>query len=309
MLIRSTPSLFNDLLRLRVGLIIQVLASEMSRLFKYPGVEATAALLALPPSEIKTLLSSLLSGHEIAMKTNDGFRQRSNTGGARRSSLIGTSTSEYESLHGLSRTLSRARSKNSDTIASTLLLTVNGSQPPVEVVFEAPGERAGTWLRRRQLDGALNRMPANFYSRVWQVLDRCHGIQVGGHLIPNTVTREMTPSELKFAMLVENTLNRLPEPEMRQMAVEALSILSLLTTVDCIEQIAWLIDIDRIIRRAEEMFQADQRNENIDSGDGDDFLDSAPSGRFGTMTYLVRSSAEMVDNELNATLPQSCIIQ
>ena len=314
MLIRSTPSLFNDLLRLRVGLIIQVLASEMSRLFNYPGVEATAALLALPPSEIKTLISSLLSGHEIAMKSSDGFRQRSNTGGSirsnRRGSLVGlSSTSEYDSLHGLSRTLSRAKSKNSDTMASTLLLTINGSQPPVQVVFEAPGERAGTWLRRRQLDGALNRMPANFYSRVWQVLDRCHGIQVGGHLIPNTVTREMTPYEMKFALLVENTLNRLPEPEMRQMAVEALSILSLLTTVDCIEQIAWLIDIDRIILRAEEMFLADQTSENIQSHHPQDFLDSAPSGRYGTMTYLVRSSAEMVDNQLNTTLPQSCIIQ
>ena len=55
------------------------------------------------------------------------------------------------------------------------------------------------------------------------------------------MTREMTPYELKFAMLVENTLNCLQEPEVRQMAVEALSMLSLVTTVDCLGQIAWLI--------------------------------------------------------------------
>ena len=306
MLIRSSPSLFRDLLRLRVGLIIQVVASEMSRLFNYPGVEATAALLALPPSEIKNLIDSLLSGNEIAIKAGDGFRQRSHTAGNRRGSLAGSSLVEYESLHSLSRTLSRAKSKNSDMIASSLLLTVNGSQPPVEIVFEAPGERAGTWLRRRQLDGALNRMPQNFYSQVWQVLDRCHGIQVGAHLIPSSVTREMTPYELKFALLVENTLNNLPEPEMRQIAVEALSMLSLLTTVD-IQQFEWLVDVDRIIRRAEELFLADQLEENGECEKAD-FLDSAPSGRYGTMTYLVRSSSEMIHNELNTTLPQSCII-
>ena len=92
----------------------------------------------------------------------------------------------------------------------TLLLTVNGSQSH-EFVFEAPGERAGTWFRRRQLDGALNRVPADFYAQVWKVLDRCHGIEFGGRVIPSTVTREMTPYELKFALLVENTLNCLPE--------------------------------------------------------------------------------------------------
>ena len=133
----------------------------------------------------------------------------------------------------------------SDVISSqTLLLTVNGSQSH-EFVFEAPGERAGTWFRRRQLDGALNRVPADFYAQVWKVLDRCHGIEFGGRVIPSTVTREMTPYELKFALLVENTLNCLPEPGMRQMIVEALSILSLLASIESIKQIGWIIDLDR----------------------------------------------------------------
>ena len=55
----------------------------------------------------------------------------------------------------------------------------------------------------------------------------------------------MTPYELKFALLVENTLNCLPEPGMRQMIVEALSILSLLASIESIEQIGWIIDLDR----------------------------------------------------------------
>jgi hypothetical protein len=30
----------------------------------------------------------------------------------------------------------------------------------------------GQWLRRRRLDGALNRVPRNFYPRVWSVLEK-----------------------------------------------------------------------------------------------------------------------------------------
>lgn len=33
-------------------------------------------------------------------------------------------------------------------------------------------DRQGQWLRRRRLDGALNRVPLDFYSRVWTVLER-----------------------------------------------------------------------------------------------------------------------------------------
>jgi phosphorylase kinase alpha/beta subunit len=33
-------------------------------------------------------------------------------------------------------------------------------------------DRQGQWLRRRRLDGALNRVPRGFYPRVWSVLER-----------------------------------------------------------------------------------------------------------------------------------------
>jgi hypothetical protein len=37
---------------------------------------------------------------------------------------------------------------------------------------EMESDRQGQWLRRRRLDGALNRVPRDFYPRVWQVLER-----------------------------------------------------------------------------------------------------------------------------------------
>ena len=33
-------------------------------------------------------------------------------------------------------------------------------------------DRQGQWLRRRRLDGALNRVPVGFYPEIWQVLER-----------------------------------------------------------------------------------------------------------------------------------------
>lgn len=37
---------------------------------------------------------------------------------------------------------------------------------------EVEGDRQGQWLRRRRLDGALNRVPREFYPRVWAVLEK-----------------------------------------------------------------------------------------------------------------------------------------
>lgn len=33
-------------------------------------------------------------------------------------------------------------------------------------------DRHGQWLRRRRLDGALNRVPIGFYSKVWNLLEK-----------------------------------------------------------------------------------------------------------------------------------------
>ena len=198
-LIRAQPHLFDDLLRLRVGLIIQILASELSRLFSITGPEASACLLSLPPSELKTLLSSLLSGQEIAV-VPDGKSIRSRSNSRNRRASLGENIHNH--IEGASKLSANLRH---DSVKNTLLLTMGGLNE--EFPYEPPGERVGTWLRRRQLDGALNRVPPDFYKRVWLVLDRCHGLQIGGRLIQGTVTREMTSSELKFALLVETTLN------------------------------------------------------------------------------------------------------
>ena len=45
-------------------------------------------------------------------------------------------------------------------------------------------DRQGQWLRRRRLDGALNRVPVGFYSEMWNLLHRVRkGATEGNKLI------------------------------------------------------------------------------------------------------------------------------
>lgn len=55
MFIRTEPQLFHEMLRLRVGLIIQVMAKELSRTLACDGEQASEYLLNLSPFEMKNL--------------------------------------------------------------------------------------------------------------------------------------------------------------------------------------------------------------------------------------------------------------
>jgi len=68
MFIRTEPQLFSEMLRLRVGLIIQVMASELGRALKCTGEDASEHLLNLSPYEMKMLLHHILSGKEFGVK-------------------------------------------------------------------------------------------------------------------------------------------------------------------------------------------------------------------------------------------------
>lgn len=52
-------------------------------------------------------------------------------------------------------------------------------------------ERQGQWLRRRRLDGAINRVPMGFYQKVWKILQKCHGLSIAGYVLPSSTTREV----------------------------------------------------------------------------------------------------------------------
>ncbi|XP_035230839.1 probable phosphorylase b kinase regulatory subunit alpha isoform X1 [Stegodyphus dumicola] len=299
MFIRTEPQLFQEMLRLRVGLIIQVMASELARSLKCSGDEASEHLLNLSPFEVKMLLHHILSGKEFVVK------------------------SELRNRHFYAR---------SGVVSVANPSKVQSKKSVVDIILGKDGQvddgsyesdRQGQWLRRRRLDGALNRVPRGFYPRIWSVLERCQGLSVG-KLLNQQLTREMTPGELKFALEVETVLNSIPQPEYRQLMVEALMVLTLLVEYDAVKTLGGIINVEHLVHKASRIFLEDQKkvsgdaticcaapsgNENPCGGAAgicQHFYDSAPSGCYGTMTYLIRSVAATMDclpkQELDCTI-------
>ncbi|XP_068972845.1 probable phosphorylase b kinase regulatory subunit alpha isoform X3 [Bombus flavifrons] len=288
MFIRTEPQLFLEMLRLRVGLIIQVMATELSRTLICTGEEASEHLLNLSPFEMKNLLHHIISGKEFAISSV----------GRGNFSVISCKSSKVSKKSQIGGFLSPDQTDGN----------------------EVEPDRQGQWLRRRRLDGALNRVPRDFYPRVWQVLERCQGLAIEGRILPQNLTQEMTSGELKFALAVETVLNTIPQPEYRQLVVEALMVLTLVTEYNVATSLGGLIAVEQLVHKANAIFLDDQmkidgdatlccakpkeQRETTAMGNllcggaayvCQHFYDSAPSGSFGTMTYITRAIASLLN--------------
>ncbi len=264
----------------------------------------------------------------------------------------------------------------SQTITSDADRATVGSAPED---FEA-GNRHGQWLRRRKIDGALNRVPSGFYKRLYQLLLRCRTLSIQNMTLDVSLTYEMTSGETKFALAVERIMNTIPTPEYRQLLVEALVMLGMLNEVDkklAINLSGQTISVDHLVSQAHQYFLKDQVScctfywrlcmaceihpltdcpqaeyggdsilccansttsaptaqqghhvHNSDYSDSDwapggaltcrrthglcvHFYDTAPSGRYGTITYLVRALSSVIPIPTNERghLPPECLQQ
>ncbi|XP_040178753.1 phosphorylase b kinase regulatory subunit alpha, skeletal muscle isoform isoform X2 [Rana temporaria] len=309
MYMRTQPSLFAEMFRLRIGLIIQVMATELSNSLQCSAEEATESLMNLSPSDMKSLLHHILSGKEFGVERSvrSMDTMASPAISIRDLGAVGATKSERA---GITRLKSDIK-VDVDALSATSLrpgdaLSSSGDLYTSSDDDGASDTRQGQWLRRRRLDGALNRVPIGFYQKVWAILQKCHGLSVEGFVLPSSSTREMTPGELKFSAHVESVLNRVPQPEYRQLLVEAILVLTMLAEVD-IQSVGGIIHVEKIVRIANELFcqeqkvlGADDAMLKVDPGTGICCLlyDSAPSGRFGTMTYLSKSVAITLQDSL-----------
>ncbi|ORY50715.1 phosphorylase kinase alphabeta [Rhizoclosmatium globosum] len=166
----------------------------------------------------------------------------------------------------------------------------------------------GRWLRRRKNDGALNRVPPEFYPKVWKVLSKCHGIIIGREFLPRDPTiSEKTPEELNFALQVESYLDVIRDPAERQIAVECLMVVSRIADRNPEIQInAGPLDLMKIIRDAVSQFwirwvgdqsallsSSDLSFEKNERFARRLFFDLAQEGNEGTMAYLAKSSVRI----------------
>ncbi|XP_043952960.1 phosphorylase b kinase regulatory subunit alpha, skeletal muscle isoform isoform X1 [Gambusia affinis] len=334
MSIRTQPSLFSEMFRLRIGLIIQVMAAELAQSLSCSGEEATESLMSLSPSELKNLLHHILSGKEFGVQRSVreadvgvspaiSIHHLGNSG-TTKSERAGISKLKSD-MKMLERRLSmldpskldqpvtptekgvRAQSVDVENIESGRYRLPSVESIDVPDSFPVSKDtRHGQWLRRRRLDGALNRVPVGFYQKVWKILQKCHGLSIEGFVLPSSTTREMTPGEIKFSVHVETVLNRVPQPEYRQLLVEAILVLTMLADVD-IPSIGSIIHVEKIVHQANDMFYKDQKDLGAEEHilEKDPFTgvckllyDSAPSGRFGSMTYLTKAVAVYVQDFL-----------
>jgi phosphorylase kinase alpha/beta subunit len=121
---------------------------------------------------------------------------------------------------------------------------------------EAEAPTAGGWLRQRQLDGALNRVPKDFYPSVWRLLKHCKGLVIGdklerrNRLDSHLILSEMTPGEKNFALRIEHLLNKIQAPEYRKVNIEALMELAAIAQANPELQVEEYIVLDVLIGHA-----------------------------------------------------------
>ncbi|XP_056134508.1 phosphorylase b kinase regulatory subunit alpha, liver isoform [Lampris incognitus] len=330
MYVRSQPALFGDMLRLRIGLIMQVMATELARSLHCSGEEASESLMSLSPFDMKNLLHHILSGKEFGVERSMRPIQSITASPAISIHELGHTGATKTERTGIRKLKSEIKqifagglsvSSNVTSPRSTRCSSPSTPSGILSPVGTGPGdgqlqweERQGQWLRRRRLDGAINRVPMGFYQKVWKILQKCHGLSIDGYVLPSSTTREMTKEEIKFAVQVETVLNHVPQPEYRQLLVETVMVLGLVAEVD-VDNIGAIIHIDRILHMANDLFFHDQKShcasdyfmeKDPATGICNFFYDSAPSGCYGTMTYLSKAVVTYIQDFLPSS---SCLMQ
>lgn len=363
MLIKTEPSLFNEMFRLRIGLIMEIMSSEFTRISSKSDDDGIKSFIDLSPHCIKTLLYHILSGKEFTVIKGDfnqisavsnpsSFNRLKKAIKASNHSLFRSTCEDYgdsslssSELISNKRTFSKISSVNDpmkvDSDDDNLMIYHNDSFTANDLSKDSfvdseefldcetslnsnSNDRFGLWLRRRFLDGTLNRVPINFYHSVWLILERFDGIKIGDTYISHVIIQEMTAGELKFALFVESVLNKIVCPAIRQMIVEVLMLVSIMIS-NSILMDQFVPDnnlcITSIINKANDIFLEFQSSINgpsinccsnrpynqricvAYSGICKWFLDSAPSGNYGTLLYFTKALLKTLHCRSNTTDP------
>jgi len=144
--------------------------------------------------------------------------------------------------------------------------------PEINEEMEIP---LGGWRRFRQAEGALNRVPKNFFQQVWLIMHHCKGLVIGdklerrNRLDSEVMLSEMTAGEKNFALRIEHLLNKIEAPEYRQVNIEALMELAAIASRNPKLQIEEYIVLDVLIGHAVRLAWLEKHPERGDRYDED----------------------------------------
>ncbi|BFZ13480.1 hypothetical protein BsWGS_16519 [Bradybaena similaris] len=170
-----------------------------------------------------------------------------------------------------------------------------------------------TPFQKRQLDGALNRVPKDFYDKVWEILEKTPGgIKVAGYLLPQQPTQsDMTMYELNFSLLVEQMLSKISDPSYRQLMVEAFMVVSTILERNPELMFHQSANMDKIIQEAYDEFQQDlNRMEGREKEDDmHRFYNTPPNVRYGTTAYIAKAVIKnLLDGDLRVVSEDICCL-
>lgn len=176
-----------------------------------------------------------------------------------------------------------------------------------------PQQQGRGWLNRRQIDGSLNRTPAGFYDRVWQILERTpNGLIVAGKFLPQQPTlSDMTMYEMNFSLLVEDMLQNIDQPEYRQIIVELLMVISVILERNPELEFQDKVDLDKVVQEAFHNFQKDHsRPKGAEKQDDmTAFYNTHPTGKKGTCSYLSKAVITLLlEGEMKPSNDDPCTI-
>ncbi|XP_017596480.1 phosphorylase b kinase regulatory subunit beta isoform X6 [Corvus cornix cornix] len=176
-----------------------------------------------------------------------------------------------------------------------------------------PQQPGRSWLNRRQLDGSLNRTPAGFYDRVWQILERTpNGLIVAGRFLPQQPTlSDMTMYEMNFSLLVEDMLQNIDQPQYRQIIVELLMVISVILERNPELEFQDKVDLDKVVQEAFHDFQKDHSSPKGAENQSDmtAFYNTHPLGKKGTCSYLSKAVITLLlEGEMKSTNDDPCTI-
>ncbi|VDO49185.1 unnamed protein product [Onchocerca flexuosa] len=179
-LVLTEPRLFVEMFRIRIGLIIQVLASELVRLCSISGIDAAQKLLQLSPFQLKSMLFLLLSGRLL-----EDFSAGAESGAKEQRSGLCSIRKQIEERKSVRKSMCES---GMDVDEKALFSTDSEEIDP----DEAENFQFGIWLRHRRIDGALNRVPPGFYAMLWNTVRRFpRGLSINRIVLHWGVTQEV----------------------------------------------------------------------------------------------------------------------
>ncbi len=202
--LRAEPDLFCNVITLRTGPLLQILVALRAREAAIPPSQALDELVGMAPHALRERLREAIDWRDQPER--------------------------LEALHR--RDTARPPTPQAEgeppTSPTASVLSGDGSGEPAAGQDTA---RTVDWYHRREIGGAMSRLPERFYEGVWDLLGHVPTLVIGNRFDPRNVLDsalyrgQSTAREHNFALAVEHRLNRIDAPEYRELNVEAIAAL------------------------------------------------------------------------------------